>query len=120
VVAQVESGAQQGPVIATISIRDSPQGVTFFLRVQPNASKNAIAGVFGDGENAALKLNLTAPPVEGRANEAAVEFLSEIFQVSRSQIQILKGESSRTKLIRISGKTAAELVSCLPRSATRS
>jgi uncharacterized protein (TIGR00251 family) len=103
-----------GSAVPAFAIRDTPQGAAFAVRVQPNAKKTAVVGVLGEGENAALKLALAAPPIDGRANEAAIEFLAEIFQVPRSHIQILKGETSRSKLIRISGKTAAELERRLP------
>jgi len=88
-----------------ISIRDTPQGVTFSIRVQPRARKNAIVGELGD----ALKLALTAPPVEGRANEACIEFLAEFLKVPRSSITIAAGETSRNKVIRVAGMSANEL-----------
>jgi uncharacterized protein (TIGR00251 family) len=88
-----------------ISIRGTPQGATFAIRVQPRARKNAIIGELGD----ALKLALTAPPVEGRANEACIEFLAELLKVPRSSITIAAGETSRNKVIRITGMSADEL-----------
>jgi len=88
-----------------IPIRDTPQGATFAVRVQPRARKNAIVGEIGD----ALKLALTAPPVEGRANEACIEFLAEFLKVPRSSITIAAGETSRNKIIRIAGMSAEEL-----------
>jgi uncharacterized protein len=88
-----------------IPIRDTPQGATFTVRVQPRARKNAIVGELGD----ALKLALTAPPVEGRANETCLEFLAEFLKVPRSSITIAAGETSRNKVIRIFGMSADEL-----------
>ena len=73
--------------------------------MHPRARKNAITGVVGD----AIKIALTAPPVEGRANEACVKFLSEFLNVPRSSVTIAAGESSRQKLIRIAGMTAAQV-----------
>ena len=61
-----------------IPIHDTPAGATFQVKVHPRARKNAITGVVGD----ALKLALTAPPVEGRANEACIAFLAEFFECS--------------------------------------
>ena len=87
-----------------IVIRDTSHGATFSVRVQPRAKRNAITGEVGD----ALKLALTAPPVEGRANEACVAFLAEILNVPRSSVTIAAGQSSRNKLIRVTGMTAAE------------
>jgi uncharacterized protein (TIGR00251 family) len=88
-----------------ISIRDTPQGATFAIRVHPRARKNAIVGELGD----VLKLALTAPPVEGRANEACIEFLAEFLKVPRSSITIAAGEASRNKVIRVAGISADEL-----------
>ncbi len=59
-----------------IPIRDTPSGATFQVKVHPRARKNAITGEIGD----ALKLALTAPPVEGRANHACIEFLAGSFE----------------------------------------
>ena len=56
-----------------------------------------------------VKLSLSAPPVDGRANVAVVEFFSDFFSVSRSAVQVVTGERSRNKVIRIAGRTAAEL-----------
>jgi uncharacterized protein (TIGR00251 family) len=88
-----------------IPIHGTPQGSTFAVRVQPRARKNAIVGEHGD----ALKLALTAPPVEGRANKACIEFLAEFLKVPRSSVTIAAGETSRNKVIRIAGMSADEL-----------
>lgn len=88
-----------------IPIRDTDRGATFAIRVQPRASRNAIAGEMGD----ALKLALTAPPVEGKANEACVEFLANLLKVPRSSVTIASGESSRNKVIRITGLSAGQV-----------
>jgi uncharacterized protein (TIGR00251 family) len=92
-------------VTPMISIRDTPGGATFQVRVQPRAKKNAIVGEVGE----ALKLALTAPPVEGRANEACVKFLAEVLNVARSSVTIAAGESSRNKVIRVAGLTAEQV-----------
>lgn len=88
-----------------VPVRDTPGGATFSVKVQPRARKNAITGEVGE----ALKLALTAPPVEGRANEACVEFLAETLGVSRSSVTIAAGQSSRNKLIRVAGLSADEV-----------
>jgi uncharacterized protein len=88
-----------------IPIHDTPAGATFQVKVHPRARKNAITGVVGD----ALKVALTAPPVEGRANEACIAFLAEFLNVARSSVTIAAGESSRQKLIRIAGVRAAQV-----------
>ena len=88
-----------------ISIHDTPDGATFALKVHPRARKNAITGELGG----ALKLSLTAPPVEGRANEACIEFLANLLKVPRSSVTIASGQSSRRKVIRVSGVSADEV-----------
>jgi len=89
-----------------IPVHESAQGISFAVKVHPRARKNAITGVMGD----ALKLALTAPPVEGRANQAVIEFFAELFAIPRSSVTIASGETSRNKLVRISGlsRTAVE------------
>jgi len=88
-----------------IPIRDTPSGATFQIKVQPRARRNAIAGEVGD----ALKVALTAPPVDGRANDACVSFFAELLNVPRSSITIAAGETRRNKLIRVSGVSAAQI-----------
>ena len=88
-----------------MNFRDSKSGVTFSIRVQPRARKNAIVGELGD----ALKVAITAPPVEGKANEACIAFFAELLEVPRSSTTIAAGESSRNKVIRVAGLSAAEV-----------
>ena len=88
-----------------IPIRDTPSGATFQVKVHPRARKNAITGVVGEE----LKLAITAPPVEGRANEAVIAYLAEFLNVARSSVTIAAGESSRQKLIRVAGMQAAQV-----------
>jgi hypothetical protein len=82
-----------------IPIQESATGLTFAVKVHPRARKNAITGVVGD----ALKLALTAPPVEGKANQAVIEFFADLFAIPRSSVTIASGETSRNKVIRITG-----------------
>jgi len=67
--------------------------------VQPRASKNQLCGLIGDE----LKIRLTSPPVDGAANKLCREFLAELFDVSKSAVEIVSGEASRHKRLRISG-----------------
>ncbi len=89
-----------------IPVCESAKGITFVVKVHPRARKNAITGIVGD----ALKLALTAPPVEGRANQAVIEFFADLFAIPRSSVTIASGETSRNKVVRIAGisKLAAE------------
>jgi uncharacterized protein len=88
-----------------IPIHDTPAGATFTVKVHPRAKKNAISGALGD----ALKLALTAPPVDGRANEACIEFFASLLKVPRSSVTIASGETSRRKVIRVAGLSADEV-----------
>ena len=94
-----------------IPIQESANGLTFAVKVHPRAKKNAITGEIGG----ALKVSLTAPPVDGRANEACVEFFAKILNVPRSSVTIASGQSSRNKVIRIAGVTGEYVRSRLGR-----
>ncbi|HEV2114152.1 MAG TPA: DUF167 domain-containing protein [Terriglobales bacterium] len=85
-----------------IPIREHEGAISFQVKVHPRAKRDAIAGETGD----ALKLALTAPPVDGRANAACIGFLAKLLKVPRSSITIASGEHSRLKVVRISGITA--------------
>lgn len=82
-----------------IPIQESARGITFAVKVHPRARKNAITGAVGE----ALKLSLTAPPVEGKANQAVIEFFADLFAIPQSSVTIASGETSRSKVVRISG-----------------
>jgi uncharacterized protein (TIGR00251 family) len=84
-----------------IPLQESGSGVSFAVKVHPRAKKNAITGELGD----ALKLSLTTPPVEGRANEACIEFFAKLLKVPRSSVTIASGQTSRNKVIRVAGVT---------------
>ncbi|MBZ5630714.1 MAG: DUF167 domain-containing protein [Acidobacteriia bacterium] len=84
----------------------------FAVKLHPRAKRNAITGELGD----ALKISLTAPPVEGKANDACIAFLADLLKLPRSSITIAAGHSSRNKVIRISGVSAAEVEARLRRA----
>jgi uncharacterized protein len=86
-------------------IRERRGGVSLVVRVHPRAKRNAITGEFGD----ALKVSLTAPAIEGRANDACIEFFAKLLKVPRSSVTIASGQSSRNKVIRVAGISAAEV-----------
>ena len=88
-----------------IPLRESSGSITFTIRVHPRAKKNAITGELGD----ALKVALTAPPVEGKANAACIDFFAKLLEVPRSSITIAAGQTSRMKVIRIVGVSAVEI-----------
>ena len=95
-----------------ITVRDTSAGATFQVKVQPRAKKNAIIGEIGD----ALKLALTAPPVEGRANQACIALVAELLNLPRSSVTIAAGQSSRKKIIHVAGMSAAEVQQRLTRA----
>ena len=88
-----------------IPIRDHPAGATFAVKVHSRAKRDAISGEIDD----ALKLDLTAPPVEGRANEAVIQFFAKLLKVPRSSVTIASGKTNRLKVIQIAGITAEQL-----------
>ena len=85
-----------------LRVRDNGDGVSFAVKIHRRAKKTGITGEIGD----ALKVSLTAPPVEGRANEACIEFLAKLLKVPRSSVTIASGQTSRNKVIRVSGVAA--------------
>ena len=76
--------------------------MSFAVKLHPRAKKNAITGEIGD----ALKLSLTSPPTDGRANQACIEFFSKLLEVPRSSVTIASGAGSRNKVLRVAGITA--------------
>ena len=80
------------------------ESITLSIRIQPRASKNEITRM----ENGGLKIRLTAPPVDGAANEALIRFLADTLSVTRSQVEIVSGHTSRDKIVRISGVGKAD------------
>ncbi|MGD1214565.1 MAG: DUF167 domain-containing protein [Terriglobales bacterium] len=88
-----------------VAIQNSPNGATFAVKVHPRAKKNAITGEVGG----ALKLSLTAPPVDGKANDACIEFFARLLKVPRSSVTIAAGQTSRNKVIHVAGLPADEV-----------
>lgn len=89
-----------------IEISDHAQGLVLPVRAQPNAKR---AGAQGE-RNGALKVAVTAPPEDGRANEAIVEVLRGLLGVKRSEITLLSGQTSRDKKFLVRGLTREELL----------
>lgn len=86
-------------MVMEIPFKKTKEGITIQVKVQPRSSRKGIVGVAGD----ALKVYLTAPPVGGAANEQLIEVLSEGLGIRKSAIHIMKGLSSRNKVIEIEG-----------------
>jgi uncharacterized protein (TIGR00251 family) len=80
-------------------------GVRFAVHVQPRAKKNDVDGLYGS----ALKLRVQAPPVDGAANEAVAELIAAWLQVPMRNVRIIGGATSRTKMVEVTGVTAAAI-----------
>jgi uncharacterized protein len=83
--------------------RRNGEALVLVLHVQPGAKRSEVVGLHGD----ALKIRLAAPPIEGRANEALVRFIAEMFDVPLRQVELLRGGQSRHKQVQISGSSVA-------------
>ena len=92
-----------------IPIRETAAGVLFQIRVVPRASRGGVAGVQGD----ALKLRITDPPVEGRANEACIRLLADLLGVKKAQVTLVAGLTARTKTVAVAGLTGARAAAAL-------
>ena len=88
-----------------IAIAEHAEGCVLPVRAQPGARK---AGVLGE-QGGSLKVAVTAPPEDGRANRALTEALRDLLKLKRSQVELLSGETSRDKKFLIRGLTRAEL-----------
>ena len=88
-----------------IAVTDHPEGCALSVHAQPGARKNAIVGE----HNGALKVAVTAPPQDGRANRAILEMLRELFHLKRSQVLLLGGETTRDKRVLLRGVNAQSM-----------
>jgi uncharacterized protein (TIGR00251 family) len=79
--------------------------ITLTLHIQPGAKKTEFAGRHGD----ALKIRLAAPPVDGKANEALIKFVSETLKLPKSAVSLKSGQSSRSKVLEVIGADAAQV-----------
>ncbi len=79
-------------------LHNGQKGAALAIRVTPRASKNEVAEILSDGT---VRIRLTAPPVEGKANEALVAFLAEILDVPASRVEIVAGATGRDKLVSV-------------------
>lgn len=94
-------------------MREIPGGVELSVLVQPRASRSRIVGPHGD----AVKIQLAAPPVEGQANAELIELLAKALGVPRRQVELLAGDASRRKRIRVSGVSAEAALAVMNRGA---
>ncbi len=93
-----------------LKLKETDKGVTFELRVMPRSSSSAICGT----QDGALKIRITAPPLEGRANEECIRFLSDLLKIRRSSVEIISGGKSRKKAVFIAGVKKKDIEALLP------
>jgi uncharacterized protein (TIGR00251 family) len=92
-------------VTAAVEIAERDGAITFTVRVSPRSSRNAIEGAHAG----ALKVRLTAPPLDGRANESLRRLLADRLNVPISAVRIVSGDKSRAKRVAISGVSRAQV-----------
>lgn len=90
--------------MSELRIQEANDSVSFEVRVASRASRNAIIGVY----EGALKVALTAPPVEGAANDALRKLIAKALSVPKSDVEIIRGERSRNKVLRVYGRCARD------------
>lgn len=90
-------------------VQNTDDGCTLSVRVHPGARRNNLAGLHAG----AVKISVTAPAADGRANEAMIEFLAELLHLPQARISIVGGAASRSKVLRITGKSATEVQAAL-------
>ncbi|MDC3237269.1 DUF167 domain-containing protein [bacterium] len=83
-----------------LKIDEDKTGLKFNIYVQPRSSRNQIVGLHGD----ALKVKITAPPVEGAANKMCITVLAKVLNLPKSAIEIVSGQASRTKRVQVRGE----------------
>jgi uncharacterized protein len=93
----------------SLTLRATAHGCTLNVRVHPGARRNAITGIH-DG---ALKISLTTPPADGRANAALIAFLAEALSIPRANITLTTGATSRSKTLHLEGLTPDALTAAL-------
>ncbi len=98
-----------------LQFQESHGSVVLPIKVTPRANKSEIVGLEGD----AIKVRLKAPPVDGKANEALVRFIAEVFAVPRASVEIVSGLTARRKLVSVRGVSAARAQQLLLRTTER-
>jgi uncharacterized protein (TIGR00251 family) len=92
-----------------VNFTEKDDSITFTVRVVPRASKSEVIGEH-DG---ALKVRIASPPVDGAANEELIKLLAKTFGVSKSGVEIVSGQSSKTKQVRITGAASEKITAIL-------
>lgn len=95
--------------MATLPVQTLDDKIRFDVRVSPRSSREAVQGIHGD----AVKISLTTPPVEGKANRALIAFLSKRLGVAKRAVRIVRGDTGRNKTVEVDGVSAATLRAAL-------
>jgi uncharacterized protein (TIGR00251 family) len=90
-------------------LREDGDAVVLTLHIQPGAKRTETAGLHGD----ALKIRLAAPPVDGKANDALIAFLAKTLGIPKSRVELVSGQTSRAKRVRVVGVTTGLVASAL-------
>ncbi len=107
---QMIPDAEKTPMPECEMLRVESNGdILLKLRIHPGAKRSAVNGKFAD----AVKIDLQAPPVDGKANAALIKFLAGLFGIPKAAVELKSGECSRDKVVRISGKTPEEISTLL-------
>ena len=88
-----------------MNFKETQSGVTFAVKVIPRAGRNQVAGVEGE----ALKVRQAAPPVEGAANAALLDFLAHLLGVRQAQVSLIGGHTSRHKVVLVQGCSITQI-----------
>lgn len=91
-------------------MKETGNGIIFRIHVVPKSARSEVAGIQGD----AVKLKISAPPVEGKANSECIRFLSEILRVKKNQVTIINGQKSRKKTVAVEGIRKKDIEAIIP------
>jgi len=92
-----------------LPVKETERGLIFHIRVLPRSSRCEVVGV----QDEALKIKITSPPIEGKANEECIRFLAAQFKIKKSQMEIIAGHKSRKKTVAVLGLKKEDLLSFL-------
>ena len=96
---------------SSLRTRESGRALDVWLHIQPRSSQNQIVGV----HNGALKLKVTAPPIDDVANKVILQFFASRLDIPKSRLQIVSGNKSRDKILRIEGLTLRQFLAFMPK-----
>ena len=93
-------------MVRSYNLHDGKSGSALAVRITARASRNEIHEILDDGT---VKIRITAPPVDGQANKAIIDFLSEVLSVPKSKLEIVAGQTGKDKIIAVEGMNSKEV-----------